>query len=112
MASRGWKQWTAEEARRALEAWRSSGLSLRVYARRSGVTTTRLRWWRKRLGDWAAAAASSEVQLVPVIPTPVAAPRGAGATVLLPGRVVLELDVGCVPATWVAALVLELERAQ
>ena len=41
MASRGgWKQRTDEEARRALDEWRSSGLSLRAYARRSGVTSS------------------------------------------------------------------------
>ena len=60
-AKRSWKQWKPEQARRELEAWRSSGLTLTNYAERRGVTTTRLRYWHARLGE----PASSEMRLVP-----------------------------------------------
>lgn len=45
-----WKQWNPEEARRSLERWRASGLSLTEYARQQGVTSNRLWWWKSRLG--------------------------------------------------------------
>jgi len=109
---RSWKQWKPEQARRELEAWRSSGLSLSDYAERRGVTTTRLSWWRARLGE-SSQPASSEMRLVPatLMPTPMAASWGA-VTVRLPGDVTLEVpDVSVVPPDWIAAVAWKLSRA-
>ena len=72
-AKRSWKQWKPEQARRELEAWRSSGLTLTNYAERRGVTTTRLRYWHARLGE----PASSEMRLVPATVMPMPAPMAA-----------------------------------
>lgn len=33
----GWRQWTADEAREVLEAWRESGLPLATFARERGL---------------------------------------------------------------------------
>ena len=46
-----WRQWTAAEARRVLDAWRASGLPLATFARKRGLCAERVRWWRQRLGD-------------------------------------------------------------
>jgi len=108
---RSWKQWKPEQARRELEAWRSSGLTLSEYAERRGVTTTRLSWWRARLGE--SSQPVSEMRLVPVtvMPAPKAASWGA-VTVRLPGDVTLEVaDVSVVPADWIAAVAWKLSRA-
>ena len=108
---RSWKQWKPERAREELEAWRSSGLTLATYAERRGVTTTRLSWWRERLGEPNEPA--SEMRLVPAVVTsmPMAASVGA-VTVRLPGDVTLEVaDVRLVPPDWVAAVAWKLSRA-
>lgn len=113
----GWKQWTPDEARSALKAWRASGLSLSAFARKTGVTVQRLAWWQQRLGDWAEEARTSEdgaLRLVPVLTSATAevvARARAGATMRLPGGVALEFDVAQVPAQWVAQVALEVARA-
>ena len=106
---RSWKQWKPEQAREELEAWRSSGLTLATYAERRGVTTTRLSWWRERLGEPNEPA--SEMRLVPAIVTSTPVSGGA-VTVRLPGDVTLEVaDVRLVPPDWVAAVAWKLSRA-
>lgn len=42
-------RWSEAEARRVLEAWRASGLSLGVWCRREGVGYERVRRWRRQL---------------------------------------------------------------
>ncbi len=110
---RSWKQWKPEQARRELEAWRSSGLTLATYAERRGVTTTRLSWWRERLGE--PNEPTSEMRLVPAIVTSMPRPMpasGGAVTVRLPGEVTLEVsDVRLVPPDWVAAVAWKLSRA-
>ncbi len=44
------KQWTVEEARAVLRDLERSGLSAFAFARREGISSTRLSYWRKRLG--------------------------------------------------------------
>ena len=109
----GWKQWKPEQARRALAAWKASGLSLATYARRHGVTSQRLRWWRERLGEWTApngTTGSGDAHLVPALITTL--PVSSAVTVRLPGDVTLEVaDVGAVSPAWVAELAAKLSRA-
>ena len=108
-AKRSWKQWKPEQARQELEDWRSSGQTLATYAERRGVTTTRLSWWRERLGE--PNEPGSEMRLVPAIVTSMPASGGV-VTVRLPGDVTLEVsDVRLVPADWVAAVAWKLSRA-
>jgi hypothetical protein len=60
-----WTQWKEPEARKALEAWRCSGLSATAFCARAGYSATRLRYWSERLGE-APPARSSAVSFVPV----------------------------------------------
>jgi hypothetical protein len=61
----GWKQWKEPEARRALCAWRLSGLSVAAFCAREGYSETRLRYWSVRLGEQQAEQ-STMVSFVPV----------------------------------------------
>lgn len=61
----GWKQWKEPEARRALSAWRVSGLSVAAFCAREGYSQTRLRYWSALLGD-RQAERSTAVTFVPV----------------------------------------------
>lgn len=47
--TRRWRQWTEDEARGALEELAQTGESAAEFARRRGVSTQRLAYWRKRL---------------------------------------------------------------
>jgi hypothetical protein len=46
---RCWQQWREAEARDVLEELAASGESMAAFARRRGVSTRRLAYWRKRL---------------------------------------------------------------
>jgi hypothetical protein len=60
-AKQRWKQWTEAEARAALVAWEDSGESMVVHARKLGVSSHRLSYWRARL------APAPELAFVPVV---------------------------------------------
>jgi hypothetical protein len=112
----GWQQWTADEARQVVQAWRASGLPLATFARQRGLCAERVRWWRQRLGEWQGASAEDRPRLVPAVvtaPAPgTAGATGAAVTVRAAGGVVVEVaDVGAVPASWLSALVLGLARS-
>ena len=107
LARRGW--WKAEEARGALNAWKKSGQPLAAYARRLGVSDTRLRWWRDRLGEWNATSEPTEPRLVPAVVTTVSS--AAAVTVHVPGGVTIEVtDTAAVPAEWMVAVTRGLAR--
>jgi hypothetical protein len=105
----GWRQWTTDEARRVVSAWRASGLPLATFARKRGLCAERVRWWRKRLGDWSPSLEEAQ-RLIPAKVTgftPTAA--GAVLTLRVSGELVVEVaDVGAVPAEWLSALVRNL----
>jgi hypothetical protein len=46
---RRWRQWTEEQARGVLEEFAATGESAAGFARRKGISTRRLAYWRKRL---------------------------------------------------------------
>jgi hypothetical protein len=112
------KYWTAEKARPELEAWRGSGLSMKAYSRKTGISVRRLSWWKARLADWVEGERpreEGELRLVPMTtPVEVLPPRrgAAMATLRLPGGAALEFDAAEVPAGWVAAVALEATRAR
>jgi hypothetical protein len=107
----GWKQWTAGEAREALREWKASGEPLEPFARRRGWTAQRLRWWRKRLGEWEDGRRGGSV-LVPAVITGQAATRSMAAVTLRAGDLVVEVaDVGAVPAAWLSAFLTGLGRS-
>ena len=107
-----WRQWRPEEAKAALEKWKKSGLPLATFAQRLGVSSTRLRWWRERLGEWTAPAESTGAQLVPAVVTGVSSRTAPVAVVHLGSGASIEvLDAAAVPAQWVAALARELAES-
>ncbi len=111
----GWQQWTADEARQVLEAWRASGLPLATFARQRELCAERVRWWKQRLGEWKDAPGADRPRLVPAVVMDLApaSARGTAAVVMVraAGDVVVEIaDVGAVPASWLSALVLGLAR--
>jgi len=65
-AKRGWAEgrWREAEARRALAAWRESGLSLAAWCEGEGLGYERVRRWRGRLGSGARTAALLPVHVV------------------------------------------------
>jgi transposase-like protein len=92
-------RWTADDARRVLAAWRASGERAGRFARRHGLNSQRLTWWRDRLGEWETTSASG-ASFVPVVRTE----AGAPVRVRLPGGATVEIDSEAVEATWVASL--------
>lgn len=46
-----WRRWTEEQARRALDEFAASGESAAGFARRKGISTQRVAYWRKRLPE-------------------------------------------------------------
>jgi hypothetical protein len=112
----GWKQWSANEAREALRAWRESGQTMSEFTRRAGMSAQRLAWWRKRLGAWAGSSdMANEVRLVPVVTSVPSEVVGATAVVVkmrLPGGVVVEFDASQVSPRWVAEVSHEVARAE
>ena len=106
--ARGWRQWTAERARRELEAWQASGEPLATYARRREYTPQRLQWWRARLAQWSGGGEGhGHARLIPVeAARPVGTDAVATVTLHLPGGIRAEIgDLASVPPEWLAALV-------
>jgi hypothetical protein len=115
---RRWRQWSPEEARAVLAEWQASGQPLGRFARQRGQSAERLRWWKKRLGEWKEESASAEKRaLVPVVvsaPAPaeaVAVAQRAAVVVRVPGGTVVEVaEPGAVRPEWLAAVVSQLSR--
>lgn len=86
------QRWTIEEAREALSAQQSSGLSAYAFARREGLDPQRLYFWRRRLGGGGPDGDAARVQFVEVHP-------GAGrqVEVLLRSERVLRVCEGIDP---------------
>lgn len=107
----GWKQWTAAEARAALREWESSGEPLERFARRRGWTAQRLRWWQKRLGEWAGGGPGGAM-LAPVVITEQPSARSVAAVTLRAGDLVVEVaEVEAVPAAWLSAFMTGLGKS-
>jgi transposase-like protein len=65
----GWRQWSESEAREALAELASSGESAASFARRRGISTQRLAYWKKRL------ASGTAPKFVAVALAPATSPR-------------------------------------
>ena len=116
------RRWTADDARRVLTAWRTSGLSAAEFGRRHDFDNQRLGWWKKRLASTPSPkpkrkSTVARARLVPaklVVAAPEAAAhpwRSTSAVVVhFPGGVLVEADSTTVSPAWVAALLRELSR--
>lgn len=96
--------WTPDEARAIFDEWHRSGESVAAFARRHGVSATRLYWWRRRLDD----ASVTHVQPA-FVPASIVS-TDATATVRLAGGVTIE--IAHVTPSWIAAMVAELARSR
>jgi hypothetical protein len=118
---RGRRPWTKDEARRVIEAWKASGVTVRAFARGAGLAVDRVYRWRGRLGVMPAVGSARGVRresppvsaLVPVVvrATPTAPPSGASAPVTVCTGEGLRVEVAAldaVSAAWVAMLVRSL----
>lgn len=94
--------WTPDEARAIFDEWHRSGESVAAFARRHGVSATRLYWWRRRLDE------ASVVQPA-FIPASIVS-VDAMVTVRLAGDVTIE--IAHVTPSWIAAMVSELTRSR
>ena len=74
--------WTVEQARRELDAWRSSGQSIDRFAKERRIGAHRLRYWKKRFEDDAAVPKGKALSLLPVRVVQVS---GAPIDLILPG---------------------------
>jgi hypothetical protein len=91
------RRWNARIARKALDEFASSGMSLAAFARSRGVSFQRLFWWRKRLGR------STSTRAVTFVPAAIA--RSSAVTVRLPGGIIVEADnATTLPVGWLAEL--------
>lgn len=107
MAKRGMDgRWTAEQARRVLEAWEESGESGSAYARSIGVVAQRLFWWRRRLAEGEAPRAAKATTLVPVTIRGASVMASSAPVVVTTATgVSIEVnDVGPATAAWVSAV--------
>jgi transposase-like protein len=85
---RRWRQWSEEQARAALEEFAASGESAAGFARRKGVSTQRLAYWKKRLS----AAAKTEFVAVALPATTSGWIEIAAAGVIIRVREDLDVD--------------------
>jgi transposase-like protein len=108
------QRWTEEDARQVMAAWKRSGETVAAFARREGLCTQRVYWWRDRLGlnhDEVAIAQSATASLVPAfLPVTVRAPvregRSTAVTVVVGDGLRVEVtELGATSAAWVVALV-------
>ena len=56
--------WSEVEGRRAVDAWRASGLTKDAFARRYGISAQRIRYWSRRLDS--SAGTETTLALAPV----------------------------------------------
>lgn len=98
-------EWTEDDARRVLDEWRRSGQSIAGFARERHMSAPRLYWWRKRLPKNLVAA-----PMMSLVPAKIVARSETTAIVIrLPSGVAIEMANPS--PNWIAALVIELERA-
>ena len=62
------RYWSESDGRAALAAFGASGLTCAAFRRETGISTQRLKWWRRRLGE--ATEPGSKIEFVPVEVTP------------------------------------------
>lgn len=100
---RGPQQWSEDDAKRVLAAWRSSGLSVNAFATRHGLRTKRVLWWRRRFSNWRSREKKKEKapRLVPAVPISIPRTLPAVAIRLETGAVVEIGDASAVPPEWV-----------
>ncbi|MBX3159209.1 MAG: hypothetical protein KF773_24790 [Deltaproteobacteria bacterium] len=98
------KYWTADEGRRVVDAWRQSGETATVFARRHGLRAKRLVYWSQRLSRTAPTVTFVPAQVIP-------AAEPGPMPVLIRVRGELELELTSATPEQVAAIVKALRSA-
>ena len=109
-ARRGGRQWTPDEARTALTRWKKSGLPAATFARVLGVSSNRLRWWKRQLGEWEPARAPAP-RLVPAVVMGASSAAPVAVVQVRRGISIEVFDAGATPTQWVAAVARELAES-
>ena len=108
------RRWNAADARKALVAHQGSGLSLTAFARREGLSLTRLAWWRTQLRE-KTRAPEPAVRWLPVAirgsgpPSPPASAPASSVEIVVRGGRVIRIGEGF-DAGMLARLVQTLEQ--
>ncbi len=95
------RPWNAAEARRVVDEWKQSGVTIAEFARKRGLVPERLYLWRKRFE----AEGSKPTRTLTLVPATVVSTT-AEVAFRLPNGVAIE--VGNASPAWVAAVVREL----
>ena len=110
------RRWSSDEARTALAAWKTSGLTLTGFARKNGIKVQRLIWWRKRLGNdgrdcrEVCARPAAPVSFIPAVFGGTRPGAMTSIVVRLPGGVEVEAcDAEYLPARWLAEVAMAME---
>lgn len=107
------KRWTSPDARRVLDAWKRSGVSVQAFAREHGLNEQRVGWWKKRFAVWREGARSEESPaFAPAVVTGESEEGGAAQVTIrfATGTVIEVADTTLVPAAWITKLVAGLPR--
>lgn len=104
------RRWKASDARTVLAAQAASGLSLAAFARREGLSPTRMMWWRKQLRPRPGSTPPASPRWVPVTIRPSALVQAAAhVEIVIRGGRVIRL-AGPFDVQAVAGLVRSLEE--
>jgi transposase-like protein len=112
-------RWTEEEARDAIAAWSSSGMTVCAYAQQLGITAQKLYWWRQKIAARSPASSrprASATAPPPFVPVQVRASLAAGLgdapIVITLGQLRVEVrEVDAATAAWVGTLLSSREGA-
>lgn len=87
------RYWGEADGRAALKAFEASGLTRAAFRRETGISTQRLRWWRRRLG--ATAEVAGKIEFVPVaVGAPGAATVADGTMEIVLGEICVKVGPG------------------
>ena len=89
------RYWSEADGRAALAAFEASGLTRAAFRRETGISTQRLKWWRRRLG--ATAETNSKIDFVPVEVRPRAAVTVDAAMEIVLGEIRVRVGPGFDP---------------
>jgi hypothetical protein len=104
-------RWSWKQGSKVIGEWRRSGLSMAAFARKRGLGTQRLRYWRDRVegdGTGEGERRGAEAKLVPGVVVGIGSLR---ISVHLSRGVIVEAAAADdLEPAWLAELVVELER--
>jgi len=89
------RYWSEADGRTALAAFEASGLTRAAFRRETGISTQRLKWWRRRLG--APAEPAGKIEFVPVAVAPRAAAAADAAMEIVIGEIRVRVGPGFDP---------------